>query len=72
MTISRRDLLAGIAAGAAVTPFISPFGGGPALAQAEPAYKPEDGASLRVLRWSPFVKGEEDAWGRPAARRRQP
>jgi multiple sugar transport system substrate-binding protein len=62
MTISRRDLLAGIAAGAAVTPFISPFGGGAAFAQAEPAYKPEEGASLRVLRWSPFVKGEEDAW----------
>jgi multiple sugar transport system substrate-binding protein len=62
MTISRRDLLAGIAAGAAVTPFISPFGGGQAFAQAEPVYKPEEGASLRVLRWSPFVKGEEDAW----------
>ena len=62
MTISRRDLLAGIAAGAALTPFASPFAGGAALAQAEPSYKPEEGASLRVLRWSPFVKAEEEAW----------
>jgi len=29
---------------------------------AEPEYKPEAGASLRVLRWTPFVKGDEDSW----------
>src|SRR5690606_17010952 len=25
-------------------------------------FTPEDGAELRLLRWVPFVKGEEDAW----------
>ena len=58
MKISRRDLMAGAAgfAGAAGV-------GLPAFAQAaEPQYKPEAGASLRVLRWAPFVKGDEDAF----------
>ena len=27
-----------------------------------PTYTPEDGASLRLLRWVPFVSGEEAAW----------
>jgi multiple sugar transport system substrate-binding protein len=60
MTISRRDLLAGTAGLAGV----SAFGTVPnlAFAQAEPQYKPEPGASLRVLRWSAFVKGDEEAW----------
>jgi len=60
MTISRRDLLAGTAGLAGV----SAFGGMPnlAFAQAEPQFKPEPGASLRVLRWSAFVKGDEEAW----------
>lgn len=62
MTISRRDLLmtgAGLA-GAAALPGLTV----PAFAQgaAMPEFKPEPGASLRMLRWSPFVKGEEDAW----------
>jgi multiple sugar transport system substrate-binding protein len=55
MTISRRDLLlasAGLAAGAAAPGLIAP---GAALAQSMPTYEPEKGASLRVLRWSPFV-----------------
>ncbi|HST93603.1 MAG TPA: extracellular solute-binding protein [Microvirga sp.] len=62
MTVSRRDLLlgtAGLAAGAAGGRLL---GSGPALAQGAPAYKPEPGASLRVLRWTPFVKAEEDSW----------
>ena len=29
---------------------------------AAPSFKPEQGATLRVLRWAPFVKGDEDAW----------
>lgn len=60
MTISRRDLLAGTAG---ITGALA-FGGTPnlAFAQAEPQFKPEPGASLRVLRWAPFVKGDEDAW----------
>src|SRR6187200_819978 len=62
MKLTRRDLIAGLAAGAATAPFLSPFAGAPAFAQAEPSYKPEEGASLRVLRWSPFVKAEEEAW----------
>lgn len=60
MTISRRDLLAGTAG---LTGALA-FGGAPnlAFAQAEPKFTPEKGASLRVLRWAPFVKGDEDAW----------
>lgn len=61
MTISRRDVLlggAGLAAGAGLI-----GGGTPAFAQAAaPKFTPEPGAQLRVLRWAPFVKGEEDAW----------
>ena len=34
----------------------------PAAAQAPLKFEPEKGASLRVLRWSPFVKGDEDQW----------
>lgn len=62
MTISRRNVLlggAGLAAGSAIGPFAGSL---PAFAQAAPKYEPEKGASLRMLRWSPFVKGEEDAW----------
>ena len=37
--------------------------GSAAFAQgARPSWKPEPGANLRVLRWAPFVKGDEDAW----------
>ena len=62
MTISRRDLLmggAGLAAGAMALPMLSTK---EAIAQAVAKFQPETGASLRLLRWSPFVKGEEDAW----------
>ncbi len=57
--LTRRDFLvstAGIAAASAV--------GGNAFAAAgnELAYKPEDGAKLRVLRWKRFVQGDEDLW----------
>jgi multiple sugar transport system substrate-binding protein len=61
MTINRRQLLgasAGIAAGLGLTK----LGINPAFAQAEPSYKPESGASIRLLRWAPFVQGDEDAW----------
>jgi multiple sugar transport system substrate-binding protein len=59
MSLSRRDLLLGTA-GAAGAHLV---GGTPAFAQgAAPSFKPEQGASLRVLRWAPFVKGDEDAW----------
>ena len=58
--IDRRDFLkatAGLAAGAA--------GGVPLLASAQgkapaPAWKPEKGAKLRVLKWKRFVQGDED------------
>jgi multiple sugar transport system substrate-binding protein len=63
MTLSRRNLLlgtAGLAAGAAGSRIL---GSAPAFAQASaPSFKPESGASLRVLRWTPFVKGDEDSW----------
>ena len=62
MSIDRRKLLQGgavLAAGAVLsTPFVR-------RAQAQGAamtFTPEQGASLRLLRWVPFVKGEEDAW----------
>ena len=63
MSITRRDLLrtgAGLAIGAAGAGLLR---GAPALAQApELAFTPEDGASLRVLRWNKFVQGDEDQW----------
>src|SRR5215203_7160651 len=62
MTLSRRDILlrgAGLTAGA----LMPGLRGGPVLAQASaPTFKPEPGATLRMLRWSPFVKGDEDQW----------
>ncbi len=58
MTIKRREFLAASAAAAG----IAGLGIRPSFAQAEPAYKPESGASLRLLRWTPFVKGDEEAW----------
>jgi multiple sugar transport system substrate-binding protein len=33
-----------------------------AFGQDMPTYTPEDGAELRLLRWVPFVSGEEEAW----------
>lgn len=57
--ITRRDALKlGIGATAAAS--LAHLGGTPAAAQ--DAFTPESGASLRVLRWSPFVKGDEDQW----------
>ena len=53
---TRRELLAG-AAGLAAAGAL----GLPSFAQV-PSYTPEDGASLRLLRWVPFVKSEEAAW----------
>src|SRR5688572_2290683 len=61
MKFTRRDVIkttAGLAAGAMLPAL---HGGRTAFAQ-DLTYKPEDGASLRVLRWSPFVKGDEEQW----------
>ena len=41
--------------------------GSPAFAQDALTFTPEDGATLRLLRWSPFVKGDEDR-GSPTPR----
>ena len=61
MTLSRRDLLLGSAglAGAA-----GPAASAPSRPsrKAPPELQARAGASLRVLRWTPFVKGDEDAW----------
>ncbi|WP_374637067.1 extracellular solute-binding protein, partial [Paracoccus sp. (in: a-proteobacteria)] len=62
MTIDRRKLLQGTAALAAAGALVGPFRAGRALAQAAPMFTPEEGASLRLLRWVPFVAGEEEAW----------
>jgi multiple sugar transport system substrate-binding protein len=63
MTISRRNVLSG-AAGLAVGVVSTHLGGSVfAFAQrSRPSYTPEPGASLRVLRWTPFVKGDEEQW----------
>ena len=59
MTFKRRDFLAASAAAAG----LAGLGIRPSFAQAaEPTYTPEEGASLRLLRWTPFVQGDEDAW----------
>ncbi|MBB5701285.1 multiple sugar transport system substrate-binding protein [Ochrobactrum daejeonense] len=60
MTIRRRTFLTGTASLVGATG-LSGLGIRPSFA-AEPEYKPEAGASLRVLRWTPFVKGDEDSW----------
>ena len=63
MAISRRDVLLGSAGLAAGAGLAGQLGIQPALAQAAPVkFTPEKGAQLRVLRWAPFVKGEEDAF----------
>ncbi|MBO0664246.1 ABC transporter substrate-binding protein [Jiella sp. MQZ9-1] len=64
MTINRRTVLqgtAGLAAGAALGGIL---GSPSAFAQeaALPTFTPEKGASLRLLRWVPFVKAEGEAW----------
>lgn len=56
--ITRRKLMAGAAGIAAAGALGVPR----AFGQSMPTYTPEPGASLRLLRWVPFVKGEEDAW----------
>ena len=60
MTFTRRDLLK-TTAGASAGLILPQAVGAKAQAQ-DAAFKPEDGASLRLLRWSPFVKGDEDQW----------
>ena len=59
MKFTRRDLLKTTAASSAG--LVAPSLIGPARAQ-ELKYQPEEGATLRLLRWSPFVKGDEDQW----------
>ncbi|KZC97669.1 ABC transporter substrate-binding protein [Oceanibaculum pacificum] len=63
MTITRRDILLGTAAGVAAGAVMPALrGGAPAFGQTKLNYTPEKGAELRVLRWSAFVKGDEDSW----------
>ncbi|HET7413755.1 MAG TPA: extracellular solute-binding protein, partial [Pararhizobium sp.] len=62
MSITRRDLIrttTALAAGAAGARLI---GAGPARAAEEMKITPEEGASLRVTRWAPFVDGDEKQW----------
>lgn len=62
MKFTRRDLVrttAGVAAGVIGSRLV----GSPAFAQAAaPKFTPEQGAKLRLLRWSPFVQGDENTW----------
>ncbi|MFC6489603.1 ABC transporter substrate-binding protein [Nitratireductor sp. GCM10026969] len=59
--IKRRDFLTA-SAGLAGMAGLGAMGIRPSFAQDEPTYTPEEGASLRMLRWVPFVKGDEEAW----------
>lgn len=63
MPFNRRQVLAGtagLAAGAALGGLSFP---GRTFAQGQiPTFTPEEGASLRLLRWVPFVASEEEAW----------
>jgi multiple sugar transport system substrate-binding protein len=61
MKFTRRDVIR-TTAGAAAGVLGSRFASSPAFAQEGLTYKPEDGAKLRMLRWSPFVQGDEDQW----------
>jgi multiple sugar transport system substrate-binding protein len=59
--LTRRQLVhgtAGLAAGAVGARLL---GGNPASAQ-DMKITPEEGATLRVTRWSPFVEGDEKQW----------
>lgn len=62
MKFTRRDVIRTAAATAGAGALGVPLIGTPAHAQAAPQFKPEDGATLRLLRWSPFVQGDEDQW----------
>jgi multiple sugar transport system substrate-binding protein len=61
MKFTRRDVIRTTAAAAAGV-VGSRLLGRPAFAQTAPTYTPESGATLRLLRWSPFVQGDEDQW----------
>jgi len=61
MALNRRDLFA-TSAGLIAAAGFSKLGINPAFAQSAPTYTPEAGASLRLLRWVPFVASEEAAW----------
>ncbi len=63
MTINRRRFLSGTAGLAAGGLLAGTLGTRHALAQASASmFTPEEGATLRLLRWVPFVTGEEEAW----------
>ncbi|NEX64723.1 ABC transporter substrate-binding protein [Noviherbaspirillum galbum] len=57
MSITRRDFLATAAAAAATSAI-----GVNAFAATDLRFKPEAGATLRLLRWKRFVQGDEDLW----------
>jgi multiple sugar transport system substrate-binding protein len=62
MSITRRDLIrstTALAVGAAGAKLV---GATPARAEETMKITPEEGASLRVTRWSPFVSGDEKQW----------
>lgn len=61
MTFTRRNVLQSAAGLAAAGALGGRFATSPAFAQ-DLKFKPEEGATLRLLRWSPFVKGDEDQW----------
>jgi len=61
MKFTRRDVIR-TTAGAAAGVIGSRFMTGSAFAQEGLTFTPEAGATLRLLRWSPFVQGDEDSW----------
>lgn len=59
--LTRRQLVHGTAGLAAGAVGVRLLGGNPASAQ-DMKITPEEGATLRVTRWSPFVEGDEKQW----------
>lgn len=58
---TRRDAIK-LGVGATAVAGLTPLIGGMSPAAAQDPLGAEKGSTLRVLRWSPFVKGDEEAW----------
>jgi multiple sugar transport system substrate-binding protein len=60
--VLRRDVLKGLAAGALAASGIASLLRPNTSVAADLRYSPEKGAELKLLRWKPFVQGDEDQW----------
>src|SRR6185436_8519914 len=60
--IPRRNVLKGLAAGALAASGVSSLLHPSPSVAADLRYSPEEGAELKLLRWKPFVQGDEAQW----------